>query len=374
MGGIYIHYPFCIQKCEYCDFYSEGIGKGTSSLDRDLFSAYRKELRQRKGTKNLSIDSIFIGGGTPSKANSDLWGELLQFVRGEFNVTQDCEVTLEMNPEDLGTENLELLSKLGVNRLSVGVQSTKSSALEFLGRYYDEEKYQNILEILQRSPIKNQSIDLMYGIPSLSLEDFWTDLEKFASSNLNHMSVYALTLEKGTSYSRKVSSNQKPAPKEEEQLEVLKKLPSVLTKHGFVWYEVSNYSRNQISRHNMKYWTFAPYLGIGPGAHSFWEGERLAAPRSTNAYLRNPGLGKKESISPFLEICLGLFRLLLPFEPLGFFCAYTIPEDFVLSVFERWASKGLCHWDGQTFQWKETAILILDDLILELASQEKALP
>jgi len=375
--GIYVHYPYCYQKCDYCDFYSEGIGKDPSTNEGLLFETFRKEFLERKknspSISNLEVDTIFFGGGTPSKASSQNWKELLSFFRDEVKVSTRVEISLEANPEDLSAELLDDLASAGINRLNVGVQTRNEKGLAFLGRHIDTAKYNSLSELFKNSPIPRLGIDLMYGIPNLTKTDFEADLDFFLSLNLEHLSLYSLTLEKGTAYSRKVTENLLPPPNEEIQREILEFLPQKMESHGYIWYEVSNYAKpGQFSRHNLRYWMYEPYIGIGPGAHGFLDDYRYGNARNASSYLKRPNAAKQELASPKEELILSLFRLFLPFAPISFFQKYLNNQDqtAILRQIEVLKGKSLCLWDGYTFQWNESALLMLDDLILTLATAD----
>lgn len=373
--GIYIHYPFCYQKCDYCDFYSEGIGPGKSDIEQELFDTYKKEfflrLENSADLRDRKIDTIFMGGGTPSKASAENWNNLLSFFKKELNVTEDVEISLEANPEDLSSEFLIGLKQAGINRLNVGVQTRNHKDLHFLGRHYEKDKYEKIGEILSQSPIERVGIDLMYGMPDSNEDDFWKDLEYFTNLQLKHISLYSLTLEKGTAYSRNVKDKKTKAPNEEMQREILELLPRKMQDLGYIWYEVSNYCKeNEFSRHNLKYWTYEPYLGLGPGAHGFLDNKRYGNPRNSSAYLKKPGAAVSEPVSPREEIALSLFRLFLPISLPSYLDAFLQKDkEQILKIISRFKERDLCEWDGNTFQWKQNALFLLDDLILELVSE-----
>ncbi|WP_411822075.1 radical SAM family heme chaperone HemW [Leptospira sp. 'Mane'] len=373
--GIYVHYPFCYQKCDYCDFFSEGIGEGKSNVEDLLFESYKKEFSLKKANspelKTTKIDTVFMGGGTPSKALPENWFRLLKFFREELDFSSDPEISIEANPEDLSLDFIQSLKEAGFNRLNIGVQTRSKEGLKFLGRHYDAEKYENLKYLLQNSNIERTGIDLMYGLPHSRKEDFLDDLNYFLDLQLSHVSLYSLTLEKGTSYSRNVKDKKASPPNEEMQREILELLPSLMQNRGYTWYEVSNYCKDRsFSRHNLRYWTYESYLGLGPGAHGFLDQARYGNPRNTAAYLKHPGKpATEETSSPREELALSLFRLFLPIHIPSFLEAH-IPEEIAKKMIfslDGFAAKGYCDWDGSRFQWKESALLVLDDLITELA-------
>ncbi len=376
-SGMYVHYPYCFQKCDYCDFYSEGIGKDASTNEHLLFDAYKKELLISKknslSLKTDKIDTIFMGGGTPSKASAKNWKDFILFLKNELDITDDAEITLEANPEDLSKEYIEELFDAGINRLNVGVQTRNESGLHFLGRHVDRKKYENLKDHFLGSKINRLGIDLMYGIPGISRKDFEQDLDYFLNIGLKHLSLYSLTLEKGTSYSRKVKDHILKPPEEELQREILESLPQKMSASGYIWYEVSNYCKpDEYSRHNLRYWMYEPYVGLGPGAHGFLDRMRYANPRNTEVYLKQVGKKKFEEATPKVEIALSLFRLFVPFLPHTFFDQHLTPKESeeMLKQIEKIAKKGFCDWDGTKFQWKSSALFLLDDLILELTESD----
>ncbi|EPG76003.1 putative coproporphyrinogen dehydrogenase [Leptospira fainei serovar Hurstbridge str. BUT 6] len=371
-SGVYVHYPFCIKKCSYCDFYSEGIGLEPSPLEKDLFRKYEQETVSRLEASpqhsELSFDTVFFGGGTPSKASPERYADFLNFLKNNIDLADNAEISLECNPEDLTDGLLRELSDAGVNRVHIGIQSFQPRTLKFLDRYYDPENYPKVLEIVSESKIKNFGADLMFGVPNQTEEEFYADAELILSAGVSHISLYALTVEKGTEYSRSVISGRLPPPQEEIQERILKDLPEILRRKNFQQYEVSNYSKPGFySRHNMKYWTYEYYLGIGPGAHGFLPSGRYSNQRNTNAYLKGNRADIYERPTPFEELILSLFRVFLPVELDEFL--KLIPEkapDLLKKLREK-SESGLSTLDGTVFQWKPEAVLFLDAQILDLA-------
>lgn len=372
--GVYVHFPYCFKKCDYCDFYSEGIGASPANDEMSLFQSYKKEILERKThfpeISKRTIDTVFFGGGTPSKASSNNWKQLLDFLRSEFVFAEDTEISIEVNPEDLNSELLEDYHTIGINRVNVGVQTFSPKGLEFLGRHYDAIRYGSLVDVLKNSPIRRVGIDLMYGIPGVSKDSFYRDLNIFLEAGLPHLSLYSLTLEKGTKYSRDVADKKKGEPEENIQSEILINLPMLLKEYGYNWYEVSNYAKPGFeSRHNLKYWTYEPYLGIGPGAHGMIEGQRYGNPRNSSLYQKKQTNTKYEPTDPTTELSLTLFRLFSPFRYLDFIDSYldgNAKTKYIRTI-EGWEKKGYCTIEAGVFQWKQEALLLLDDLILEIS-------
>ncbi|TGK05480.1 radical SAM family heme chaperone HemW [Leptospira langatensis] len=373
--GIYVHYPFCVHKCSYCDFFSEGIGLAPSPLEGELFAKYKEEFLTRIGKfpdhKNMTFDTVFFGGGTPSKASPERYADFIKFLKENIQLSENSEITLECNPEDISPEYLRGLHDAGVNRIHVGIQSFLPKNLKFLDRYYDPETYPRILEALTSSPIQNFGADLMFGVPKQTEEEFYSDAEEVLKAGVSHISIYALTVEKGTEYSRKVSAGTVPPPTEEVQENILMHLPDFLADRGFLQYEVSNYSKPGLySRHNMKYWTYEYYLGIGPGAHGFLPSGRYSNPRNTNTYLRKIQYDPYEKPDIFEELLVSLFRIFMPVDLSGFLDLIPDQKDRILCKLKVKASEGKCSLDGNIFQWNKEAVLFLDSEILDLAQTE----
>lgn len=371
--GIYVHYPYCIQKCEYCDFYSLGNGKNPIPDERTLFQRYQEEISQRISenptVSNLEFDTIFFGGGTPSRADITQIANLIDFLKKNIKISEYSEITMECNPEDITSDFLKSIAQAGINRISVGIQSFHPERLQFLGRYYDPNRYENVLETVKNSEISNFSADLIYGIPGQSIEEILKDVLRVLKAGGKHISLYALTVEKGTPYSRKVMDKITPGPEEEIQEEVLKLLPNLLSQYELFQYEVSNYSKPGFSSgHNLKYWTMEYYLGIGPGAHGFLPTGRYSNPRNAETYkTKNPS---KEYIKPDLyeELVLSLFRLFQPISMESFYELIPEKKQILDRQLKRMEESGLCEFSNGIFQWKPEAVLFLDSKILELTS------
>ncbi|RHX89768.1 radical SAM family heme chaperone HemW [Leptospira stimsonii] len=371
--GIYVHYPYCIQKCEYCDFFSVGNGKASIPDESGLFSRYKEEILRRisdhPSIANLQFDTIFFGGGTPSRADLNQIRELILFLKQKLNFSSQIEITMECNPEDITPEFLISLFETGINRISVGIQSFQPERLRFLGRHYDPERYGSILETVKNSPIENFSADLIYGIPGQTIEEILKDIEQVLSFGGKHISLYALTVEKGTEYSRKVMDSILPSPEEEIQEEILKRLPSLLSSFGMSQYEVSNFSKPGFqSRHNLKYWTMEYYLGIGPGAHGFLPSGRYSNPRNVEAYKRKEFSVEYNAPDVFEELVLSLFRLFQPIDMNSFYNLIPQKKEALKEALQALERADKATFQNGIFSWKPESILFLDSEILKLAS------
>jgi oxygen-independent coproporphyrinogen-3 oxidase len=264
-SGIYIHVPFCVKKCFYCDFYS---------IEDKRYDEYTdiliKEIQASKN-KNLSIDSIYFGGGTPSLLDPDKINSILKKIYLEFNVLDDCEISLEVNPGTISKDYfLDLINK-GVNRLNIGIQSFNDDNLKLLGRIHNKKTAVKTYENARKAGFKNIGIDFIFALPDQDEKSLLEDIKYALSLNPEHISAYMLTLEKGTKFFNMADKNIIKMLSEDKQADFYKFVNSYLRDNGYLFYEVSNYAKEKkyISRHNYKYWLGNSYLGYGPSAHSF---------------------------------------------------------------------------------------------------------
>lgn len=266
MSGIYIHIPFCKQACHYCDFHFS-----TSLKKKDeMVLALAKEIRQRKSEfENETVETIYFGGGTPSiLAVSDL-RMLIDEVYKNYTVTENPEITVEANPDDLSEERIIELSKKKINRLSIGVQSFFEADLRLMNRAHNSEEAKKCLEIATKY-FDNISVDLIYGIPGLTNEHWLQNIQTVLDLNIPHISSYALTVEPKTALQKFIKQGVIPQPDDAVAHEQFLMLVDKLEANGFIHYELSNFGKeNYFSKNNSAYWLGKKYLGIGPSAHSY---------------------------------------------------------------------------------------------------------
>lgn len=281
-SGIYIHIPFCKQACTYCDFYFE-----TSRKHRDAFVDKLVEEIRFWSTKEFGQDSIatiYFGGGTPSTLTDAELRRIMEALSSSFYIQSDAEITFEVNPDDINDEKLRSLKNLGVNRLSIGIQTFNQERLEFMNRAHTVHEAKHALHLIQHAGLKSWTADLIYGNPGQTVKDLLTDIDQLLSFNPPHISAYTLTVEPHTRLGSLVRKNLiQPADDEQvsEQMSILRKK---LEEAGLHRYEVSNFSKpGHESRHNSAYWEHKNYLGLGPSAHSFrWDATRTHAQRWNN--------------------------------------------------------------------------------------------
>ncbi len=280
MKGLYIHIPFCKQKCLYCDFvsFSDKCNKTGEYLDSLI-----KEMDIYKGEK---VNTVFIGGGTPSVLSCSEITRLLDAVNEKFILSPDTEFTMEINPGTVDKEKLEAIYHGGVNRISVGVQSFDDDELKTIGRIHNGETAITTVKVLDEVGFKNISLDLMMSLPHQTEESFKKNLEIAMMLPVNHISIYSLIIEENTPIYDKYKSGEYKEPDEDVDRKLYKHTKEYLTQNGFDRYEISNYARKGYeSRHNLKYWNCEEYIGIGLNAHSYVKGVRYYNTSDFDKYL-----------------------------------------------------------------------------------------
>lgn len=264
---IYIHIPFCKQKCSYCNFHFST----SLNFKDEMLDAMKKEIFLRKDElQNKNLQSLYFGGGTPSVLSADEIKSLIDEVLKHFSFNDDIEITLEANPDDLNSQFLKGLSSSPVNRLSIGTQSFFDEDLKLMNRAHNASEAESSIKRAQDFGFENLSIDLIYGSPTSNLEIWKENLNKAVALEIPHISSYALTVEPKTALENWVSKGKVLNPKEEEQNREFYYMIDFLKGHDFEHYEVSNFAKSgSHSRHNSAYWKYQEYLGIGPSAHSY---------------------------------------------------------------------------------------------------------
>jgi len=274
-AGLYIHIPFCVKKCPYCDFYSVT----DLSLKPRFLKALLREM-ELVSQEGLCFDTLYIGGGTPSVYEYDEIDLITTKAFQSFNILPDAEITTEVNPGTVKFEQLGGYRKAGINRLNIGVQSFQQKNLDFLGRIHTENEARRAIEDAHRAGFENTGFDLIYGLPDQSKQDWLHDLNKAIEYNPAHLSCYMLTYEKGTPLHSGLKAGRVQPLADDNIRALFETTIEFLEDHGYFQYEISNFARigkeseTHVSRHNLKYWTRAPYIGLGPSAHSFIEPQR----------------------------------------------------------------------------------------------------
>lgn len=292
--GIYIHIPFCLQKCLYCDFCS------FPRAERERVAQYVRVLTEQITSwsgrcAEYEVDTIYFGGGTPTMLTLPQWEEIFSALHSSFRILPTAEITAETNPATADRAYLQALRSLGINRLSMGVQSADAAELRALGRAHDFAQARQTFADARAAGFDNISIDLMLGIPHQTRDSLACTLREFIALSPEHISAYMLKIEDGTPFGR--MRDTLPLPDEDLTCELYTDTVSNLAAAGYARYEISNFARHdRHSRHNLRYWQGRPYLGLGLAAHSDFEGRRFAAGRDFDAYLRGDWIEESDEI------------------------------------------------------------------------------
>lgn len=300
MPGLYVHVPFCVRKCLYCDFYSLETARGPVSRrvragdqpnQPQFLEALAKELKSFP--PDFKPDTVFIGGGTPTELSLHDLTALINLLRETIDLSTVTEWTCESNPGTLTASKVERLLEAGVTRFSLGVQSFDSAALEFLGRIHSAEEAREGARLLRRMGVKNLNIDLMYGVPGMTLETVRRDLESALALEPDHIAYYCLIFEDGTPLADLRARGFVKETDDETELEQYEWIRAALRSAGYRHYEISNFAKpGRECRHNLLYWSGGEYLGAGPSAHSHWRGERWGNVRDLATYIERLQQGK----------------------------------------------------------------------------------
>lgn len=272
MAGIYLHVPFCNSRCIYCGFCST-VSKG---LRQKYIPALKREISERGDffsslyESDRIVKTLYVGGGTPSILPPELLKEAVSAIRETFTIAEEIEFTVEVNPDDITEDYAGSLRKMGVNRVSMGVQSFKDSHLKWMRRRHDSQTAVNAYRILRKAGFDNISLDLIFGFPRMTVGDWEDNLDTIIELNPEHISAYQMGIDPDTPLERMEKSGEFSLPSQEDSERMYKILQAKLKVAGYVQYEVSNFCKpGYHSRHNSSYWNRTPYLGLGPGAHSF---------------------------------------------------------------------------------------------------------
>ena len=312
MAGIYIHIPFCRQKCCYCDFYKTV----NTSLTGNFINALLKELKLRKDyIEGEKIETIYFGGGTPSVLKKGELRQIINFLYNAYDIISDAEITLEANPDDLLPDYLEMLFRSGINRLSIGIQSFQNEHLKKMNRRHNVQQAIQSVENAAKTGFKNISLDLIYGLPGLTSKQWNETLCQIFTLPFQHLSAYHLTYHRGTPFYTRLKKGTLREISETESVEQFNMLIDTAEMYGFEQYEISNFAKNQMySKHNSSYWSGKKYMGAGPSAHSFNGDERqwnisnlksyINAVENGLSYFELEQLSENEKFNEFLLIHL----------------------------------------------------------------------
>lgn len=283
--GIYVHIPFCKQKCNYCDFISYS---NKNNLVEKYIEALKQEIKSNaESVREYEITTIYIGGGTPSYIESKHILGVLETIKQQYNVSKNAEITIEVNPGTATEEKLTTYVEAGINRISIGLQTCNNNLLKMIGRIHTYEEFLNTYKIAKDAGFKNINVDLMIGLPTQTLEDVNISLEKIIKLNPEHISVYSLIVEEGTKIEEKIEKGELKLPTEELERKEYWKVKEILEASGYKHYEISNFAKEGYeSKHNMNCWEQKEYLGFGVAAHSYMSQKRFSNVEKIEKYLQ----------------------------------------------------------------------------------------
>ena len=369
--SLYIHIPWCIKKCPYCDFNSHALKDALPEKQyiQQLISDLKTQL---EFVQNRPIHSIFIGGGTPSLFSPAAYKNLLSELKKYLTIADDTEITLEANPGTTEADRFSGYFDAGINRLSIGVQSFQDNQLKILGRIHESDQAKKAVKQAQNAGFQRINIDLMFGLPNQTINDALFDLQSAVDLSTNHLSWYQLTLEPNTYFHRFPPI----LPSDDARFEIQQAGVAFLNQHGFKQYEISAYSKNDPCKHNLNYWQFGDYLGIGAGAHAkltdlkSMEMTRRYSVKNPKQYLssnaENIGVTKKvESTELPLELMMNTLRLYQPIEIALFEARTGLSFSIVEKQIKKAVAEGLMKINAQYFYVTNKGHLFLND-VLEL--------
>ncbi len=357
--GLYIHIPFCKSKCIYCDFSSFS---GQEKLYSPYLHALIKEITMRARTlsSNFSVDTIYIGGGTPGAMSTLFIEQLLGALRENFSLREDIEITIEINPENRSEEKFAHYAQWGINRLSVGFQSLNNNILATLGRIHTSEEALKTFETARKAGFLNISIDMIMGLPGHTVDPFLQEVEKVVALKPEHISLYLIELDKETPLVRYLREGKVNVPDEIIMVQLYEEAADLLTRRDYLHYEISNFSLpSKESRHNMKYWTDQPYLGFGSSAHSYLQGDRFSNTCDINEYINRIAEegSALEQVESFQREKRAAEAIFLGLRLMRGVDQTTIMNRYGINIFEQFDSKiahlieiGLLEREGQNLR------------------------
>lgn len=373
MAGIYIHVPYCKQACRYCNFHF------TTQLNsrNDYVNALLREIELRKNYLPAEpIETIYVGGGTPTLLPQGALQKIKHKLEQHYDLTQVKEFTVEANPDDITNDLVEELKSIGVNRLSIGIQSFFDEHLQLMNRSHSSEQALKAASIAQQNGITNLTVDLMYALPGMTMEQWLQNLETVKRLGVQHVSCYNLTLEERTALAHMVTQKQIELPDDEVAAEQFKALRAWSKANGFIHYEISNLAKPGFeSKHNSNYWRGKPYIGFGPSAHSFDGKNRRWNKANTPLYIK--ALVEENSV-PFEEEILDDAQRYNEFVMTGLRTIWGINEQTLLDKFGDTLYKNfhleaqplmlqdLLQFDGYNFTLTETGLYFADQIAAQL--------
>jgi putative oxygen-independent coproporphyrinogen III oxidase len=372
MAGVYIHIPFCRSFCRYCDFYSIT----DESLRGAFVEAVIRETELRSGyLEGETIETIYFGGGTPSLLTEAQTDSIIATIRSNLNVCNKPEITVEVNPDDVTEGYFRSLRELGVNRISLGVQSWDDRRLKYLGRRHNAEQSAEALRLVFSEGIKNVSADLIYGVPGMTTADLRKDIEQTLSYPVTHISAYHLTIEKGTPLAAMKEKGRLTEIDEETSSMMFTLLSNICREKGFIQYEISNFAiEGFISKHNSAYWKQVPYMGLGPSAHSFDRRSRQWNVSDVKTYINSVTEGyvpfereELDRLKVFNEYVMTALRTMWGIDLAHVESLYDKElHDYLVNMSGKYIRYGLMKREKNTLVLTDQGMMISDNIIAEL--------
>ena len=371
---LYVHIPFCVRKCQYCDFLS---GPSDEETKDRYIEALLKEIRAAEHTEGYEIVSVFIGGGTPSALKAEAIASIMRTLQEKFFFCEDAEVTIEANPGTVDPEKLTIYRNVGINRLSLGLQSTDAEELKLLGRIHSYEEFLKSYEWAREAGFSNINIDLMFAIPGQTGEAWRQHLYQVAELNPEHISAYSLIIEEGTPF----AEQNLDLPDEDTEYQMYEDTAGILAEYGYQQYEISNYAKDGYAcRHNIGYWKRTEYLGLGLGASSLYGENRFSNTRDMQEYLGFSGnterirkdvlkLSLKDQIEEFMY--LGL-RMTEGISEIDFEQNFGQKlENIYGSVLQKYKETGFLEKTGVNWRFTRKGIHVSNHILAEFLLDEE---
>lgn len=358
--GIYVHIPFCVQKCRYCDFLSAPAG-------RDVQEKYiGKLLEEIDGYRELlgktRTDTVFFGGGTPSALDAEQIAKILEHLRAYGNLSEDAEISIEANPGTVTEEKLKIWKKAGINRISFGLQSADPEELRLLGRIHTWEEFEKNYHLARKCGYQNINVDLMSALPGQTVEKWKDTMQRVTALEPEHISAYSLIIEEGTPFADCYGKHPELLPSEEEEREIYYETKRFLAEKGYERYEISNYARPGYEcRHNLSYWERTDYLGLGLGAASLLGNVRKSNETELKRYLQGKFEGEQEILTPAHAMEEYFFLGLRKIRGVD----ASPYEKFYAETIEKLQKEGLLEKDGCRIRLTELGIDVSNYVLAE---------
>ena len=381
MAGLYIHIPFCSSRCLYCGFFSTTmLGERQRYVDDVCREMELRSLSQPPSTEKYSLDTIYLGGGTPSQLSAEQLHQLFDAIYNIYNVKDEAEVTIECNPDDVSDAFACMLRQLPVNRVSMGAQTFNDQRLHFLHRRHRAEQVPLAVSRLRKAGISNISVDLMYGFPDETLSEWHADIDAMLALGVEHLSAYALSYEEGTPLYKMLQEGRVEELDEELQRQMYYDLKDRLEQAGYEHYEISNFAKYKVgqtrsgmsyrSRHNSSYWNHTPYIGLGAGAHSYEGRHREWNVDDLSKYMESvekgviPANGEELDDDTFYNETV--MTALRTREGICLNTLSTRYRDYCLHQSQKYVTNGLLCQDGDNMRLTRKGLFVSDMVMSDL--------